>query len=141
MMLPACRGQWPKVTAVHNRTRLWMLALISMAGVFGAAQAQVVNRLTPPQLEPAAAAGTPTPTASRAPVTEYAPISPPAASVLTVVSPLQDQIAAELAFLPNETNDEYTARMRTRYDQVKKNAQRVDAEHAARMRALVQAWR
>ena len=141
MTLPVCRGQWPKVTAVHNRARLWMLALISAAGVLGAAQAQVVNRLTAPLPEPADAAGTPAQAGSRAPVTEYAPISPPAASVPTVVSPLQDQIAAELAFLPNETNDEYTARMRTRYDQVKKDAQRVDAEHAARMRALVQAWR
>ncbi|MDO7931510.1 hypothetical protein Q6A26_03900 [Xanthomonas euvesicatoria pv. eucalypti] len=128
---------------MHKGTRAAVIGAVWFVGLLGAADAQVVNRLgsDAPQ-QPATAGQHQAPRSGvRPPVTEYAPLTPPAASVPTVVSPEQDEIAAQLAFLPNETNDEYTARMKVRYEQVKKEADRINAEHAARMRSLVQAWR
>lgn len=128
---------------MHKGTKAAVTGAMWFAGLLGAANAQVVNRLGADAPQQAAAAGQLQASRSglRPPVTEYAPMTPPAASVPTVVSPEQDEIAAQLAFLPNETNDEYTARMKVRYEQVKKEADRINAEHAARMRSLVQAWR
>ncbi|MCC8807775.1 hypothetical protein [Xanthomonas euvesicatoria] len=128
---------------MHKGTRAAVIGAAWFVGLLGAADAQVVNRLGSDAPQQAATAGQQQAPRSgaRPPVTEYAPLTPPAASVPTVVSPEQDEIAAQLAFLPNETNDEYTARMKVRYEQVKKEADRINAEHAARMRSLVQAWR
>ncbi len=128
---------------MHKGTRAAVIGAAWFVGLLGAADAQVVNRLGSDAPQQAATAGQEQAPRSgvRPPVTEYAPLTPPAASVPTVVSPEQDEIAAQLAFLPNETNDEYTARMKVRYEQVKKEADRINAEHAARMRSLVQAWR
>lgn len=120
-----------------------VIGAILIGGVLTAANAQVVNRLgvDPSQQGTVSGQARPPQSGIRKPVTEYAPINPPAASVPTVVSREQDEIAAQLAFLPNETNDEYTARMQVRYEQVKRDADRINAQHAAKMRALVQAWR
>ncbi|ASK94731.1 hypothetical protein KWH04_18110 [Xanthomonas campestris pv. trichodesmae] len=128
---------------MHKGTRAAVIGAFWSVGLLGAADAQVVNRLGSDAPQQAATAGQLHAPRSgvRPPVTEYAPVTPPAASVPTVVSPEQDEIATQLAFLPNETNDEYTARMKVRYEQVKKEADRINAEHAARMRSLVQAWR
>lgn len=128
---------------MHKGTRAAVIGAAWFVGLLGAADAQVVNRLgsDAPQQAPTAGQQQAPRSVVRLPVTEYAPLTPPAASVPTVVSPEQDEIAAQLAFLPNETNDEYTARMKVRYEQVKKEADRINAEHAARMRSLVQAWR
>lgn len=128
---------------MHKGTRAAVIGGVWFVGLLGAADAQVVNRLGSDAPQQPATAGQHQASRSgvRPPVTEYAPLTPPAASVPTVVSPEQDEIAAQLAFLPNETNDEYTARMKVRYEQVKKEADRINAEHAARMRSLVQAWR
>lgn len=80
-----------------------------------------------------------TPVAKPKPValTEYNPKTPPAANVPTVVSEKQDEIAASLAVLPGETNDQYTKRMKVRYDAATKELERISAEHQARMKALV----
>lgn len=106
---------------------IWWLVLPSLS----LAQS-VVNSLAKPAPAPPQEAHSP-----RAPVTDYAPVTPPAANVPTVVSPEQDKIAQALALLPGETNEDYTKRMKVRYEAAMQNLDRLGAEHQARMKALI----
>lgn len=117
------------------RTRVGLALVAVMACVHVHAQS-VVNTLSAPAPATTAAA-----TAKRAPIplSEYDPVTPPAEDVPTVVSPNQDKIAAALALLPGETNDQYTKRMTVKYDAALKEMQRLEAENQARMKALVSA--
>jgi hypothetical protein len=102
-------------------------SLVMLASCRAEAQS-VVNSLGNP---PPAKGGAPA-----EPVRTYDPFTPPAADEPVVVSASQDEIAAALAILPGETNEQYTERMKVRYDAAIKELKRVSAEHAIRMRAL-----
>ncbi len=88
----------------------------------------VVNTLSRPPAQKAAA----TPAA----VTVYDPATPPAANAPIVVGESQAAIAEELAMLTGETNEQYTQRMKVRYEATMTEFKRVTEAHAAKMRAL-----
>lgn len=114
------------------------LAVIALMACAHVHAQSVVNMLSTPK-----AATTTAPPSKPAPIplSEYDPVTPPAEDVPTVVSPNQDKIAADLALLPGETNDQYTQRMTVRYDAAVKELQRLEAENQAKMKALVSASR
>lgn len=112
------------------RARAALVAiLLFAASAFTSVRAQsVVNTLSRPPAQQSAG--------KKAAVAIYDPVTPPAANAPVVVAESQAAIAEELAMLTGETNEQYTQRMKLRYDAAITEFKRVTEEHAAKMRAL-----
>ncbi len=103
-------------------------ALFAAFACVGVSAQSVVNTLSRPPAQKVAA--------KPAAVTIYDPATPPAANAPIVVAESQAAIAEDLAMLTGETNEQYTQRMKLRYDATRTEFKRVTEAQAAKMRAL-----